>query len=271
SDVVNIGIGGSDLGPRMVVNALAAFQTSSVRCHFVANIDPLDLSTTLAQLKPETTLFIVASKSFSTLETLANATLAREWFLQAGNMRDIAKHFVAVSTAVDKAKFFGIAEQNIFPLWDWVGGRYSLWSAIGLPVAFACGMEHFKALLRGAHNMDLHVREASALENMPGILALLEIWYSQFFSAQTHAVLPYSHALRDFPAFLQQLEMGSNGKSVDRQGKKRGYSTGSIIWGSSGSIGQHSFHQLLQQGKTLIPIDFILPLTSTCKGDVWTE
>lgn len=271
TDVVNIGIGGSDLGPRMVTNALASFHAPAIRCHFVANIDPQDLTTTLASLEPDTTLFIVASKSFSTLETLANATLARQWFLRAGKTTDIAKHFVAVSTAVEKAKAFGIAEKNIFPLWDWVGGRYSLWSAIGLSIALACGMEHFKALLRGAHHMDQHFRDAPAGENMPGLLALLEIWYSHFFAAQTHAVLPYSHALRNFPDFLQQLEMESNGKGVDRAGKTIGYSTGSIIWGSAGTIGQHSFHQLLHQGRAFIPVDFILPLTSAAKEEDTAE
>jgi len=271
TDVVNLGIGGSDLGPRMVTQALSSFHLPAIRTHFVANIDPEDITTTLASLRPETTLFIVASKSFSTLETLSNATLARQWFLAAGKTPDIARHFIAVSTAVDKAKDFGIAEKNIFPLWDWVGGRYSLWSAIGLPIALACGMDHFKALLHGAHTMDRHFRESPVLENMPAILALLEIWYSQFFSAQTHAVLPYSHALRDFPNFLQQLEMESNGKRVDRQGRNVGYPSGSIIWGSSGTIGQHSFHQLLHQGTAFIPVDFILPLTFTIKGNAQVE
>jgi glucose-6-phosphate isomerase len=271
TDVVNIGIGGSDLGPRMVTQALSSFHLPTLRCHFVANIDPQDLTATLATLKPETTLFIVASKSFSTLETLANATLAREWFLCAGKTADIARHFVAVSTAVDKARAFGIAEQNIFPLWDWVGGRYSLWSAIGLPIAIACGMEHFNALLHGAHTMDRHFRASPVLENMPGLLALLEIWYSQFFAAQTHAILPYSHGLKEFPNFLQQLEMESNGKSVDRQGRDITYASGSILWGSAGSMGQHSFHQLLHQGTAFVPVDFILPLTYTVKSDPLVE
>lgn len=271
TDVVNIGIGGSDLGPRMVTTALSAFHFPDIRCHFVANIDPQDITSVLASLSPDTTLFIVASKSFSTLETLANATLARQWFLRDGKIEDIAKHFVAVSSAVEKAQAFGVAEKNIFPLPDWVGGRYSLWSAIGLPIAIACGMEHFKALLHGAHTMDRHFRASPVLENMPGLLALLEIWYSQFFGTQTHAILPYSHALREFPDFLQQLEMESNGKSTDRQGKSIAYSSGSIIWGSAGTIGQHSFHQLLHQGTAFIPVDFILPLTFTVKRETLVE
>ena len=262
TDVVNIGIGGSDLGPRMATIALAAYHQPGLRVHFVSNIDPADIVETLGTLDAETTLFIIASKSFTTLETLANANKARDWFLQYGKHQDIAKHFVAVSSAIEKAQAFGIHPDNVYPLWDWVGGRYSLWSAIGLPIAFAIGMENFRQLLAGAHHMDLHFASAPMLRNMPVILGLLGLWYNQCFHAQTHVILPYSHALTFFPDFLQQLDMESVGKHVDKDGHAIDYPTGSILWGAVGTNGQHSFHQLLHQGKQFFSADFILPLTT---------
>ena len=268
SDIVNIGIGGSDLGPRMVCHALhlsSPMGHKALRCHFVANVDPQDLLVTLQSLNPETTLFVIASKSFSTLETLANARLAREWFLQSASEAAIAKHFVAVSTAIAQVKAFGIAEANIFPLWDWVGGRYSLWSAIGLPIALGFGMETFRQLLAGAHAMDEHFRSAPLIHNLPGLLGLLEIGYTRIFDARSHVILPYSQALKLFPDFLQQLEMESNGKSVTRKGQPLQGASGAVVWGSAGTLGQHSFHQLLHQGTGMIPADFILPLQSNHK------
>jgi len=262
TDVVNIGIGGSDLGPRMATYALTPYHNENLRCHFVSNIDPSDINETLASLKPETTLFIIASKSFTTLETLSNAERAKQWFLSGGKSQDIAKHFIAVSSAVDKATAFGIAPKNIFPMWDWVGGRYSLWSAIGLPIALAVGMKAFGEMLQGAMLMDKHFAEAPLDHNMPVMLGLLGLWYSHFWDTQTQAVLPYEQHLKYFPDFLQQLEMESNGKEVDKQGNKISYATGSIVWGSIGTNGQHSFHQLLHQGNHIVPVDFILPLTT---------
>lgn len=266
TDVVNIGIGGSDLGPRMATFALAPFHQKSLRCHFVSNVDPSDIDETLAALNPETTLFVIASKSFTTLETMINAGRAKSWLLAAAGKQDVSTHFVAVSTAIDRASHFGIKPDNVFPLWDWVGGRYSLWSAIGLPIALAIGMKEFGLLLHGAMRMDKHFEEASAERNMPVIMALLGIWHSQFYHTQSHVVLPYAHHLRYLPDFLQQLEMESSGKAVDRLGNEIDYPTGSILWGAAGTIGQHSFHQLLHQGTHRIPADFILPLrpAATC-------
>ena len=267
TDVVNIGIGGSDLGPRMACYALTPYHHKGLQCHFVSNIDPSDINETLSVLNPETTLFIIASKSFTTLETLSNAERAKQWFLNKGQPQYIEKHFIAVSSAVNKAVAFGVAPKNIFPMWDWVGGRYSLWSAIGLPIALATGMKNFGALLQGAMLMDKHFAEAAPQHNMPVMLALLGIWYSHFWDAQTRAILPYDQHLQYFPDFLQQLEMESNGKDVDKQGQKINYSTGSIVWGSIGTNGQHSFHQLLHQGKHIVPVDFILPLTTSRTGN----
>ena len=256
--VVNIGIGGSDLGPRMVAQALKAFHQPNPEVLFVANIDGAELMDTVATLNPETTLFIIASKSFTTLETLNNGLSARQWILDSGCPEsDLHKHFVAISSNIAAASDFGIAEENIFPMWDWVGGRYSLWSAIGLPIALAVGMENFKALLAGAHGMDQHFASAPLEENMPVLAALISYFYSQYWGASTHAVLPYAQRLSRLPAYLQQLDMESLGKCVTRDGEAIDYATGSIIWGTEGTNGQHSFHQLLHQGTHLIPVDFI--------------
>lgn len=258
TDVVNIGIGGSDLGPAMVYTALGNYHLDGIRVHFVSNVDPAHLEQTLETLEPATTLFVIASKSFTTMETSLNAQAARQWFLDAcGDESQLAKHFVAVSANVDKARAFGIAGDNIFPLWDWVGGRYSLWSAIGLPVALGIGMDNFRALLNGAHAMDEHFRAAALAENMPVLMALLDCWYQNFFAAESGVILPYSQQLHLFPAFLQQLDMESLGKSVDKSGQPVAVATGGIVWGSAGTNGQHSFHQLLHQGTHLIPADFI--------------
>jgi len=256
--IVNIGIGGSDLGPRMAVEALRPWQRQNIAVHFVANIDGADLSDTLARLPAEQTLFIVASKSFSTLETRQNALAARRWILDAGCREDqLAQHFVAVSSNIVAAQDFGIAPQNIFPMWDWVGGRYSLWSAIGLPIALACGYETYQALLAGAQAMDRHFAEAPPAENLPVMLALIHFWYRQCWGAGSQVVLPYAQRLARFPAWLQQLDMESLGKGVNREGQPLDYPSGSVIWGTEGSNGQHSFHQLLHQGTELIPADFI--------------
>jgi glucose-6-phosphate isomerase len=267
TDVVNIGIGGSDLGPQMATHALKPFHTGHVRLHFVSNVDPSCLQDLLSHLNPARTLFIVASKSFTTLETLQNAQAARHWLQQfapgdAGENHATARHFVAVSSAVNKAQAFGIAADNILPMWDWVGGRYSLWSAIGLPIALAIGMEQFNALRAGAHAMDEHFRQAPVAGNMPAILGLLGFWYQHFWHTTSHVVLPYDHYLRYFPDYLQQLDMESNGKRVTRSGEALPYHSGPVIWGSVGTNGQHSFHQLLHQGTHMIPADFILTLQS---------
>jgi len=258
TDIVNLGIGGSDLGPAMVYTALADYHLDGIQCHFVSNVDPSHLEQTLARLDPSTTLFVIASKSFTTLETSLNAEAARRWFLDIQpNEDDLAKHFVAVSTNIEKAKAFGIAEDNIFPMWDWVGGRYSLWSAIGMPVALGIGMDNFRKLLVGANAMDAHFRSAHLQTNVPVMMALLDIWYLNFHGAESRAILPYSQSLHLFPAFLQQLDMESLGKSVTRDGEPVTTATGGIVWGSAGTNGQHSFHQLLHQGTHLIPADFI--------------
>jgi len=258
TDVVNIGIGGSDLGPAMVYNALADQHLDGIRCHFVSNVDPAHLDQVLAQMNPATTLFVIASKTFTTLETRLNADAARRWFLASGgNEDDVSRHFVSVTTNLEEAGKFGISPDNIFPMWDWVGGRYSLWSAIGLPIALGTGMSSFRALLAGAHAMDEHFRSTPWAENLPVILALLETWTLNFQGAGSRAILPYSQNLALFPAFLQQLDMESLGKSVTRDGESLDLDTGGIIWGSAGTNGQHSFHQLLHQGTHLIPADFI--------------
>jgi len=261
TDVVNIGIGGSDLGPRMVTDALYDHWSGKLRCHFVANIDRAELERTLADLSPESTLFIVASKSFTTLETLRNAETAKAWMSDIiRSETDMARHFIAVSASVERAVAFGISEDNIFPMWDWVGGRYSLWSAIGLPIALAVGMEQFDALRRGAYDMDEHCRTAPLKQNLPVLLSLIGIWYTNYRLAATHAVLPYAQRLALFPDFLQQLTMESNGKSVRLDNTPVDYPTSPVLWGSVESNGQHSFHQLLHQGTHMIPVDFIATL-----------
>lgn len=262
TDIVNIGIGGSDLGPFMVTEALKPYAQPAMTCHFVSNIDATDICETLKTLNPRTTLFIVASKTFTTLETLTNAATAREWLVaSAEDESAVAKHFVAATASVSGAVKFGIVEDNVFPMWDWVGGRYSLWSAIGLPIALAVGMEHFNTLRAGAAEMDSHFASAPLEENMPVIMAMLGVWYRNFWDAHSHAIIPYDHYLRYFAKYLQQLDMESNGKSASGEGFVD-YQTGPIIWGEAGTNGQHSFHQLLHQGTCLVPIDFIAPLRS---------
>ncbi|WKS95077.1 glucose-6-phosphate isomerase [Riemerella columbina] len=256
TDVVNIGIGGSDLGPVMVCSALKHFKTR-LNVHFVSNVDGNHLAETLKNLNPETTLFIIASKTFTTQETMTNATSAKQWFLKCGTQEEVAKHFVALSTNTEAVKAFGIAEENTFEFWDWVGGRYSLWSAIGLSIALAIGYEHFEALLKGAYDADLHFKTADFSENIPVLMGLLGIWYRNFYGATSYAVLPYSQYLDRFPAYLQQGDMESNGKMVDRNGDFVKYETGPIIWGEPGTNGQHAFYQLIHQGTELIPADFI--------------
>jgi len=262
TDVVNIGIGGSDLGPQMVYQALKPYRHPRLKVHFISNVDGAHVKETLEALNPETTLFIVSSKTFTTQETMTNAHYAREWFLaQSQAEKHIARHFVAVSTNRDTVKAFGIDPANMFEFWDWVGGRYSLWSAIGLSIVMAVGAERFVELLDGAHQMDEHFREAPLEKNMPVVLALLGIWYNNFFGAESQAILPYDHYLRSLPAYLEQADMESNGKSVDREGKAVDYATGQIIWGATGINGQHAFYQLLHQGTKMIPADFIVSVT----------
>lgn len=256
TDVVNIGIGGSDLGPVMVVSALKHFKTR-LNVHFVSNVDGNHIAEVVKNLNPETTLFIVASKTFTTQETMTNANSAKDWFLKAGKEEDVAKHFVALSTNIQAVKAFGIAEENAFEFWDWVGGRYSLWSAIGLSIVLAVGYENFENLLKGAHETDVHFQTADFKENVPVLMGLLGIWYRNFFDAGSYAILPYSQYLDRFAAYLQQGDMESNGKSVDRNGEYVSYETGPIIWGEPGTNGQHAFYQLIHQGTELIPADFI--------------
>ncbi|ODM53273.1 glucose-6-phosphate isomerase [Elizabethkingia meningoseptica] len=256
TDVVNIGIGGSDLGPVMVCSALKHYKTK-LNVHFVSNVDGNHIAEIVKNLNPETTLFIVASKTFTTQETMTNALSAKEWFLKAGKEEDVAKHFVALSTNIEAVKSFGIAEENIFEFWDWVGGRYSLWSAIGLSIVLAVGYDNFEKLLRGAQDTDKHFRNTEFSNNIPVLMALLGIWYRNFFDAGSYAILPYSQYLDRFAAYLQQGDMESNGKSVDRNGEFVDYETGPIIWGEPGTNGQHAFYQLIHQGTELIPADFI--------------
>ena len=259
TDVVNIGIGGSDLGPAMVTQALSPFAREGPRLHFVSNVDGAHLSETLRGLNPATTLFIIASKTFTTEETMMNARSAREWFLAtAQSDAAVAQHFAAVSTNVDEVKQFGINPENMFVFWDWVGGRYSLWSSIGLPIAIATGYDRFEQLLEGAHRMDEHFRTASIDSNIPITLGLLGVWYSDFLDADTLAVLPYDQYLQRLPAYLQQLDMESNGKRVDRDGQVLDVPTGPIVWGEPGTNGQHAFYQLIHQGTRLIPCDFLV-------------
>ena len=258
TDVISIGIGGSDLGPLMVTEALRPYTRSGLRVQFVSNIDGTHIVEALKQKNPETTLFIVASKTFTTQETLTNARTAREWFLRsAGGAGVIARHFVALSTNAKAVAEFGIDTANMFEFWDWVGGRYSLWSAIGLPIAIAVGMNNFEELLTGAHELDEHFRTTEFAHNIPVIMALLGIWYNNFFRAETHAILPYEQYLHRFAAYFQQGDMESNGKSVDRDGGAVDYSTGPVIWGEPGTNGQHAFYQLIHQGTKLIPADFL--------------
>lgn len=257
TDVVNIGIGGSDLGPVMVCSALKHFKTR-LNVHFVSNVDGNHMAEVVKDLNPETTLFIIASKTFTTQETMTNAKSAKDWFLKSGATEaDVAKHFVALSTNIQSVKAFGISEENIFEFWDWVGGRYSLWSAIGLSIVLSVGYENFEQLLRGAHDTDVHFQTAELDKNVPVLMGLLGIWYRNFFAAGTYAILPYSQYLDRFAAYLQQGDMESNGKSVDRNGEFVEYETGPIIWGEPGTNGQHAFYQLIHQGTELIPADFI--------------
>ena len=256
TDVVNIGIGGSDLGPAMVTEALK-FYKNHLKFHFVSNVDGDHVYETLKELDPETTLFVIVSKTFTTQETLSNAETIRKWFLNTATQSDVAAHFAAVSTNLQKISEFGIASENVFPMWDWVGGRFSLWSAVGLSITLAIGPDNFEALLDGAHEMDEHFKTVDFKENIPVILALISIWYNNFYSAETEALIPYSQYLSRFSAYLQQGIMESNGKSVDRTGKKVNYQTGTIIWGEPGTNSQHAFFQLIHQGTKLIPTDFI--------------
>jgi glucose-6-phosphate isomerase len=263
SDIVNIGIGGSDLGPVMVTEALRPYAAKNIAVHFVSNVDGTHLTETLKPLNPETTLFMIASKTFTTQETMTNAFAAREWFLSAaGDQAHIARQFVALSTNTEKVKAFGIDENNMFVFWDWVGGRYSLWSAIGLSIACYIGFENFEQLLNGAFEMDGHFKNTAFEKNIPVILALIGIWYNNFFGARTEVILPYDQYLRRFAAYFQQGNMESNGKSIDRSAKKVDYQTGPIIWGEPGTNGQHAFYQLIHQGTKLIPADFLAPAVS---------
>ncbi|MDO9009664.1 MAG: glucose-6-phosphate isomerase [Thiobacillus sp.] len=258
-DVVNIGIGGSDLGPAMVCAALDHYALESVQVHFVSNLDPAHLATTLKHLDPETTLFVVASKTFTTLETLANANSAKAWLLAALRApAAVARHFVALSTNAEAVEAFGIDPENMFIFWDWVGGRYSLWSAIGLSIALQIGWGNFQALLAGAHAMDVHFKEAPLEANMPVILGMLGIWYANFWGTDTHGIFPYDQRLRLLVPFLQQLDMESNGKNVTRSNRMVNYNTGPIVWGAPGTNGQHAFFELIHQGTRLIPTDFLM-------------
>jgi glucose-6-phosphate isomerase len=263
TDVVNIGIGGSDLGPKMAVTALTPYVKPGLRFHFVSNVDGTDITETLKAVRPETTLFLIASKTFTTQETMTNAHTARDWFLAAAQDDGaIARHFVAMSTNAEGVAAFGIDPDNMFEFWDWVGGRYSLWSAIGLSIVLAIGMDRFEALLDGAHQVDQSFRTAPFAQNIPVVMGLLGIWYNNFFGAQSHAILPYDQYLSRFPAYLQQGDMESNGKSVDKSGAWVDYTTGPIIWGEPGTNGQHAFYQLIHQGTKLVPCDFLAPAQS---------
>ncbi len=263
TDIVNIGIGGSDLGPVMVTECLRPYAQPGLGVHFVSNVDGTHLAETLKPLDPETTLFLIASKTFTTQETMTNAFSARQWFLnRAGDPAHVARHFVAISTNAARVKAFGILPENMFIFWDWVGGRYSLWSAIGLSIAGAVGFERFEELLAGAHAMDRHFRETPFENNIPVLLALIGIWYTNFFGAETEAILPYDQYMHRFPAYFQQGNMESNGKSVDRAGRRVTYATGPVIWGEPGTNGQHAFYQLIHQGTRLVPADFLAPAVS---------
>ena len=256
TDVVNIGIGGSDLGPVMVVEALQ-FYKNHLNIHFVSNVDGDHVNEIIKKLNPETTLFVIVSKTFTTQETLTNSETIRKWFLQSASQDDVAKHFVAVSTNLPKVTEFGIDPENVFPMWDWVGGRFSLWSAVGLTISLAIGFDNFNALLKGANKMDDHFKTSDFDKNMPVILALLSVWYNNFFGAESEALIPYTQYLQKLAPYLQQGTMESNGKSVGRNGKPVNYQTGTIIWGEPGTNAQHAFFQLIHQGTKLIPTDFI--------------
>ncbi|HPC73807.1 MAG TPA: glucose-6-phosphate isomerase, partial [Syntrophales bacterium] len=259
TDIVNIGIGGSDLGPVMVTECLRPY-AKGPPVHFISNVDGTQITETLNRLKPDRTLFLIASKTFTTQETMTNAFTAREWFLNyAREPRHIPNHFVAISTDAEKVRAFGIDRENMFIFWDWVGGRYSLWSAIGLSIACRVGFENFTELLQGAYEMDCHFRNAPFPENIPVILALLGVWYNNFFDARTEAILPYDQYMHRFPAYFQQGNMESNGKSVDRSGRKVAYQTGPVVWGEPGTNGQHAFYQLIHQGTKMVPANFLAP------------
>lgn len=256
TDVVNIGIGGSDLGPSMVVESLK-YYTNHLNTHFINNVDGDHVFEILKHLNPETTLFIIVSKSFNTQETITNANTVRQWFLENASETDIAKHFVAVSSNIELVKQFGIDEENIFPMWNWVGGRFSLWSAVGLSISLSVGYNNYEALLNGAYKMDCHFKETRLDNNIPVILALISIWYNNFFKAETEAIIPYSQYLSQFPSYLQQSIMESNGKHIMRNGNRVNFQTGNIVWGAPGTNSQHAFFQLIHQGTKLIPADFI--------------
>mmetsp|Transcript_13144 Transcript_13144/g.18052 ORF Transcript_13144/g.18052 Transcript_13144/m.18052 type:complete len:552 (+) Transcript_13144:47-1702(+) len=264
TDVVNIGIGGSDLGPNMVCTALKPYAVPGINVHFISNIDPTHVAETVKHLNPETTLFIVASKTFTTPETIFNAKAARKWFLEsAKNDAHVAKHFVALSTNTEEVVKFGISKDNMFEFWDWVGGRYSLWSAIGLSIAVYIGFDNFMQLLQGAHDSDKHFRTTPFEKNIPVIMGVLGVWYNNFWDAQSHAILPYDQYMSRFSAYFQQGDMESNGKSVDKQGHRiTDYTTGPVIWGEPGTNGQHAFYQLIHQGTKLIPCDFLAAVKS---------
>lgn len=260
TDIVSIGIGGSFLGPKIMSEALKPYRQKQLNVHFVANVDGCHLQDVLAKLNPETTMVITSSKTLTTQETLRNTDSAKEWFLKSATQQDVQYNFACVSTNIEAAEAFGINPDNIFPMWDWVGGRYSVWSAIGLPLALAIGFKNYEAFLHGAFEMDEHFLNAPLEENMPVLMGLLGIWYRNFHGAQSQVLLPYYHYLRGLPAYVQQLDMESNGKSVSLNNEELPYDTGPIIWGSEGTNGQHSFHQLIHQSKTPIPVDFMLPL-----------
>lgn len=263
TDIVNIGIGGSDLGPVMVCEAVKPYAKDDLNVHFVSNVDGTQMVETLKGLSRETTLFVIVSKTFTTQETITNAKTARDWFLtRGGSKAAVSKHFVAVSTNAKAVENFGIDTEHMFEFWDWVGGRYSLWSAAGLSIALYLGMDHFECLLAGAHEMDKHFRDAPLEENIPVILGMLGVWYNNFWQADSHAILPYDQYMHRFPAYFQQGDMESNGKSVTRDGEAVDYSTGPIIWGEPGTNGQHAFYQLIHQGTKLVPCDFLAPIDS---------
>jgi len=260
--IVNIGIGGSDLGPYMVTEALTPYFVGDIKPYFVSNVDGTHMAETLKRITPDETIFLIASKTFTTQETMTNAKTARDWFLKSASEKDIARHFVALSTNEKDVVHFGIARENMFEFWDWVGGRYSLWSAIGLSIALSIGFSNFEQLLRGAHETDIHFRNADFNQNIPVLLALIGLWYTDFFGTQTEAILPYDQYMHRFAAYFQQGNMESNGKSTDRNGEKVSYATGPVIWGEPGTNGQHAFYQLLHQGTVLVPCDFIAPAIS---------
>lgn len=266
--IVNIGIGGSDLGPYMVTESLTPFHVNDIKPYFISNVDATHITETLKRITPDETIFLIASKTFTTQETMTNAKTAREWFLQHAGEGDIAKHFVALSTNEKEVVKFGIARENMFVFWDWVGGRYSLWSAIGLSIALSIGYDNFEQMLRGAYETDVHFRNTAFDRNIPVLLAVIGLWYTDFFGTQTEAILPYDQYMHRFPAYFQQGNMESNGKSIDRNGEKVTYPTGPVIWGEPGTNGQHAFYQLIHQGTVLIPCDFIAPAISHNKiGD----